>query len=281
MQVRCYSKLPATLVLAVFGFAAAQTSTATAQQPAASAPASSVTLQPYTAPDQSVTVGVPAGWKVTKGEYGVVQMSGPQGESISLGNGLFVKNGPYQPGQKAMGPISLSIPYQTPLGQKYAIIWKEAVAASGDPSGRATLISSRVIPLGKIAECGVFLGSETDKQGSAKFETRFCSLPMDTNGIYKLFWMNARIPDALAAQERTTAEAVLSSYKPSPATLRLLLQPSTPPMPPPNLGAGGGGAGAGMSSAMYASRMADQSATCMDLGVIREVPERKLPDYCQ
>jgi hypothetical protein len=103
---------------------------------------------------------------------------------------------------------------------------------------------------------------------------------MDTNGIYKLFWMNARIPDALAAQERATAEAVLSSYKPSQTTLKLILQPSTPPMPPPNLG-GGGGAGAGMSSAMYAARMADQSATCMDLGVIREVPERKLPDYCQ
>ncbi|HEY1579573.1 MAG TPA: hypothetical protein VGF82_21095 [Terracidiphilus sp.] len=279
MKLRCYSKLSTTLVLAVFGFAAAQTSVATAQQPADS-PSASSALQPYTAPDQSVTVGVPAGWKVTKGQYGVVQMSGPQGEAISLGNGLFVKNGPYQPGQKAMGPISLSIPYQTPLGQKYAIIWKEAAAASGDPSGRATLISSRVIPLGKIAECGVFLGSETDKQGSAKFETRFCSLPMDTNGIYKLFWMNARIPDALAAQERATAEAVLSSYKPSQTTLKLILQPSTPPMPPPNLG-GGGGAGAGMSSAMYAARMADQSATCMDLGVIREVPERKLPDYCQ
>ena len=103
MQVRCYSKLSTTLVLAVFGFAAAQTSTATAQQPAASAPASSVSLQPYTAPDQSVTVGVPAGWKVTKGEYGVVQMSGPQGEAISLGNGLFVKNGPSSPVKRRWG----------------------------------------------------------------------------------------------------------------------------------------------------------------------------------
>ena len=92
-----------------------------------------------------------------------------------------------------MGPISLSIPYQTPLGQKYAIIWKEAVAW-GDPSGRATLISSRVIPLGKIAECGVFLGSETDKQGVCKIRDAVLLVAMDTNGIYKLFWMNARFP---------------------------------------------------------------------------------------
>jgi hypothetical protein len=280
MQVRIESRFWIRSATAALCFTVAATTIAAAQQPAGAAPAPSVSLQPYTAQDQSVTVGVPAGWKVTKGQYGVVQMSGPQGETISLGNGLFVRNAPYQPGQKPMGPISLSIPYQTPLTQKFGIVWKEAAAAAGDPTERGTLISATPIPLGKIAECAVFLGSVTDKQGAGKVEVRFCSLPMDTNGIYKLFWMGARIPDALAAQERATAEAVLNSYKPSPTTLKMILQPSTPPMPSPNLGTGGGGAG-GMSSAMYGERMADQSANCMDLGVIREVPERKLPDYCQ
>ena len=47
--------------------------------------ASSISLQPYTAPDQSVSAGVPSGWKVTKGEQTVVQMTGPQGETIFLG----------------------------------------------------------------------------------------------------------------------------------------------------------------------------------------------------
>jgi len=281
MPVRCNSRFSTVLALTIFGLAIAQTGLASAQQPAAPAPAPPIALQPYTAPDQSVSVGVPAGWKVTKGEYGVVQMSGPQGEAISLGNGLFVKNGPYQPGQKAMGPISFSMPYRATLAQKYAVIWKEAAAQAGDPTERVSVISATPIPLGKVAECAVFLGAQSNKKGSSKFESRFCSLPMDTNGIYKLFWMNATIPDSLAAQERATAEAVLSSYKPSPATLKMILQPSTPPMPPPNFGAVGAGAGGGMSSTMYGERMADQSATCMDLGVIREVPERKLPDYCQ
>lgn len=281
MRVRFESRLAIRFAMAVLCVTVAGTTIAAAQQPNAAAPASSVSLQPYTAPDQSVSVGVPAGWKVTKGQYGVVQMSGPQGENISLGNGLFIRNAPYQPGQKPMGPITLSIPYQTPLTQKFGIVWKEAAAAAGDPTERGTLISATPIPLGKIAECAMFLGSVTDKQGAGKVEVRFCSLPMDTNGIYKLFWMGARIPDALAAQERATAEAVLSSYKPSPTTLKMILQPSTPPMPPPSVGTSGGGAGGGMSSAMYAARMADQSANCMDLGVIREVPERKLPDYCQ
>lgn len=240
--------------------------------------ASPVPLQPYTAPDQSASAGVPAGWKVTKGQYGVIQMSGPRGESISLGNGVFVMNGQFQAGRRSNGPISMTMPYQATLAQKYAMVWQQAAAEGGDPTERASVTSATPIPLGKIAECGIFLGNQTNAKGPSNFESRFCSLPMDTNGIFKLFWMNATIPAALAAQERATAQAVLASYKPSAASLKLILQPATPPMPPPNAG---GAAGSGESSAMYAARMADESSTCMDEGVIREVPERLLPPYCR
>src|SRR5262249_53326016 len=54
-----------------------------AQAPAA---AGAVALKPYTAPDQSASAGVPSGWQVTKGEQTVIQMTGPQGEAIFLGN---------------------------------------------------------------------------------------------------------------------------------------------------------------------------------------------------
>ena len=247
--------------------------------PPAAAAASPIPLQPYTAPDRSASAGVPSGWKVTKGENGVIQMSGSQGEAISLGNGVFAMNGPYQPGRKSSGPISLTMPYQATLAQKFAMIWKEASIEAGDATQQVSIVSATPIPLGKIAQCGVVLGSLTNKNGASKFETRFCSLPMDTNGVFKLFWMNASLPAAVATQERATAEAVLASYTPSPESLKLILQPATPPMPPPMpMGGGGGG---GESSAMYAARMATESSTCMDLGVIREVPERRLPDYCQ
>ena len=99
---------------------------------------------------------------------------------------------------------------------------------------------------------------------------------MDTNGVFKLFWLNAQLPAALAATERATAEAVLRSYKPSMNSLKLLLAPATPPMAPPSVPGGGG-----MSSAEYAERTADQTSTCMDLGVIREEPEWQLPPYCR
>jgi hypothetical protein len=167
----------------------------------------------------------------------------------------------------------MSIPNQATIQQKYAMLWQHAAEVAGGPNPNVVVASATPIPLGKIAMCGVFLGSMTNPQGPQKFESRFCSLAPDTNGFYKLFWMNANIPVNLAAQERATAEAVLASYKISTDSLKLLLKPLTPPIPPPS-------AGPGMSSTMWGERMADQSATCMDEGVIREEPEWKLPSYC-
>jgi hypothetical protein len=274
MQARHGSEFLKFAALAA-GFIAGA-SLATTQQ---SAPAPPTSLQAYKAPDQSAFVGVPAGWKVTKADNAVIQMSGPNGESISLGNGLFVKNGPFQFGQKANGLISMTMPNQATLAQKYAMIWQQAAAAGGDPTERVSVTSATPLPLGNIAQCGIFLGIQTNAKGSSNFESRFCSLPMDTNGIFKLFWMNATLPASVATQERATAEAVLASYKPSTASLKLILQPATPPLPAPGVGAAGGGAIE--SSTMYAERMADESSTCMDEGVIRQEPEWQLPAYCR
>jgi hypothetical protein len=158
------------------------------------------------------------------------------------------------------------------------MIWQQAAATSGQLQPQVKFISATPIPLAKnIAECAVYLGTMTTAQGTNDFESRFCSLPPDPNGIFKLFWMNASIPAALAAQERATAEAVLSSYKLAPATLKILFKPLTQAIPPPTSTGVGGGA---MSSTMYGERMADETANCMDEGVIREEPERDLPSHC-
>ena len=252
-----------------------QTASQNAAQPAAGTAAAK--LAPYTAPDHSASVGVPPGWKVTKGSNAVIQMSGPQGESISLGNGMYVRNGVFQVGQKANGLISMSMPYQATLNQKYVMLWQQAAATSGQPQPQVDFISATPIPFAKtIAECAIYLGTMTTTQGSSKFESRFCSLPLDSGGIFKLFWMNADLPAALATQERATAEAVLASYTVSPANLKLLFQPLTPAKSAaPPAGAGG------MSSALYAEKMADRTSTCMDEGVIRQEPASKLPSYCR
>lgn len=262
--------------MAISGLASLAVTGKTTSQNAAqpSAGAAAAQLQPYTAPDQSASVGVPEGWNVTKGAYGVIQMSGPNGEAISLGNEIVVKDGAFQPGQRANGVIEMSMPNQATIQQKYAMLWQHAAEMVGGPNPNVVITSATPIPLGRIAQCGIFLGSMTNPQGPQKFESRFCSLTPDTNGFYKLFWMHATIPANLAAQERATAEAVLSSYKISADALKALIKPLTPPIPPPSAVQGG------MSSTMWGERMADESATCMDEGVIREEPLRDLPSYC-
>jgi hypothetical protein len=235
-------------------------------------PAPAAKLTPYSAPDKSATVGVPPGWKVTKGANVVIQMSGPQGESISLGNGVFVRNGAFQAGQKASGLISMSMPYQATLNQKYVMLWQQASATSGQPAPQVNIISATPLPIAKaLAECATYLGTMTKSEGTIKFESRFCSLPLDSGGIFKLFWMTAFIPEALAPQERATAEAVFASYQISPASLKILFQPLTPVVRVPPGGGGG----------MPIAPMADHTSECMDLSVIREVPDRLLPSYCR
>jgi len=270
MQVRHGSEFLKFAALAAGFMAGASLATAQAT-PAPPTPA--ISLQTYTASDQSATVGVPAGWKVTKAVYGIITMSGPNGELISLGNTLIVHNGS-QPNQTTM-----TLPYQSTITQKVEAVWKMGVAASGDSTASVSLISAKPIPLGKIAQCGIFLGSQTGAKGAANWEMRFCVMPMDTNGVYKLFWLDAIIPASLAAQERATAEAVLSSYRPSVATLKNLLRPETPPLPP--MGWVPPSGYSGDPSTVYGEETAQESFDCMDEGVIREEPEEDLPAYCQ
>src|SRR5580704_12859378 len=85
---------PKSLLLAIAAFttmtAGCQTKPAPAASAASTTPAaagttSAIALQPYTAPDQSASAGVPAGWQVTSGNQTVIKMTGPQGVSLSLG----------------------------------------------------------------------------------------------------------------------------------------------------------------------------------------------------
>jgi hypothetical protein len=244
---------------------------------AAAGPAPALTT--YTASDQSASVGVPSGWHVTRGANGVIQMSGPQGEDVALGEGIFVQSGPV--GAPVSAPMKFSMPAASKLGQKYMMLWKQAAAAAGQPDPQIKILSARHIPIASgIADCGVVMGSTVMKGQPQKFETQFCSLRPDSGGVYKLVWNHATLPDAQAASERATVEAVMHSYRPSATTIKLWIQPYTQPPPMPMGGAGMPMGGGGMSPGYWGQIGADHSAECMDLGVIREEPEWRLPSYC-
>jgi hypothetical protein len=235
---------------------------------------SSVHLTPWTAADQSVSAGVPDGWKVT-GSESTATVTGPQGESIILGRVYIAHNSSFQPGQKPGGPADLSMPYPTPLGQKLIMIYEQGAALAGKPKPQITFASATPMQVPAVlGQCGRFVASLDGLDQPMKIMGIFCSFPMDAAGFFKNVIFVAQAPAGIAAQEAPIATAVISSYRVPQAMLARKIAPVTAPPPPT------GGGGAGMSSTLWGMKQADIMATCMDEGVIREYGPHQLPQEC-
>lgn len=244
-----------------------------------SAPA--VQLQPYTAPDQSASAGVPAGWKVTQGAQTVIQMTGPQGETVFLGNTMVAKNAAFQLGQRGPNGSDLSMPYATPLAQKFTMIIQQGAVLQGKPSPQVTINSTTPIQFpAAFGQCARLVASATSAQGNNKIMAAMCSLAPDTNGFYKNMMLMAMAPAATAAQSAPTAAAIFQSYQIPAAMLQKKLAPFTLPAPPPSSGGGGKASGGSVSSIIGGEQSADMMATCTDLVLLRDTPKNKLPKEC-
>ena len=250
-----------------------------AQQPATAAAAKpSIQLQPYTAPDQSASAGVPSGWQVTKGAETVIQMTGPQGETVFLGDTIVAKNGPFQAGQRGANGIALSMPYTATLAQKLTMIFQQNAAVSGKPAPQVTFNSATPIQVPPIlGQCGRFVASVSDAKGPMKVMGVYCSFPVDSGGAYKNVMLLAQAPASGAPQSAPIAQAIFQSYRIPPAMLKKKLAPFYAPPPPMPVGGGGGGMN---SSTILGEAGADNSANCFDLSVLRETPTRDLPRSC-
>ncbi len=248
------------------------------QQPdATSAAKPSIQLQPYTAPDQSASAGVPSGWQVTKGQETVIQMTGPQGETLFLGNTIIAQNGAFQAGQRGANGIDISMPYSATLPQKLTMIISQNAAVAGKPAPQVTITSATPIQLPPVlGQCGRFVANASGTPGPAKIMAVYCSLPMDTRGAYKNILLLAQAPADAAAQSAPIAQAVFQSYRIPPAWLQKKLAPFNAPPPPTAVRAGGGM----NSSTILGEAGAENSANCFDLSVLRETPTRDLPRSC-
>jgi hypothetical protein len=238
----------------------------------------SIPLTPYTAPDQTASAGVPAGWKVTKGGQTVIQMAGPKGEIVSLGTTIVARNAAFQPGQRAANGVDLSMPYSAPLAQKLAMVMQQSAAVSGRAVTQYALTSSTPLTLpAALGQCGRFVTSFTNPQGPMKMIAVFCSLPLDAGGLYKNIVLEAQAPAAVAAESAPAAQAIFTSYNIPAAWLQKKLAPVTvvvgSPVRP-------GAATAINGATMNGMIGADVSANCFSLGVLRQTPNYDLPRSC-
>ena len=233
-------------------------------------------LQPYTAPDQSAQAGLPPGWKVTKGAETVIIMTGPNGESITLGLTFVVRNAAFQLGQQPSNGIDLSMPNSASLDQKITMLEQWGASMSNKPDPQVKITSSSPIPVPvQNVQCGRLTGTYNGLTGPAAFGLLMCSLPVDTGGTYKVMFKMAQAPPNIAAQEKALAGAVFASYKVAPGMLQKKLAPHfapPPPMPMPMPMPGVGG--------MMPSMGDSTGSECFDLVVIRETPKYQLPRKC-
>ena len=238
--------------------------------------ADSTALTPYTTPDKSASAGVPAGWHVVRGDSTVIGMTGPNGEKISLGVTAIAKSAPANSAKPPSG-IAFNLPYATRIDQKFLAVWKFASSSHGAAAPDFTITSGTPMHVPAIlGQCARLYGSVVDaSKVPAKFESVICSLPVDFGGAYKNVLLYAQVPATLAAQERSLAEAVMSSYR---IPQQMLAKKLGPFYATPKLAAAGGGSS---MSSIWASQNASQTASdCFDLTVLRETPQYQLPAKC-
>jgi len=244
-----------------------------------------IALQPYTAPDQTASAGIPAGWKVTGAGQTVIRIAGPNGEAVVLGNTVIAHNAAFQLGQRPANGIDLSMPNSAPLDQKLIMILMQGAAVNHKPISKVTINSATAVTLPPaLGQCGRFVASAAFNQGPMKVMAVFCSLPMDAVGNYKTIALMAQAPAVIAEQTAPTAQAIFRSYKiPAPWLQRKLA--------PVDAAAPGGGMAGNAAADIAAANIingetnrmiqgADTGVNCFDLTVLRETPTYLLPRSC-
>jgi hypothetical protein len=268
-----------SIIIGVPAFDSAQ---AQAKPPAAPA-APPVQLQPYTAQDQSVSAGVPSGWKVISAVGGSFNMSGPQGETINFGDVFVAHEGAFQLGQRGPGAALMNMPSSAKLSDKLIMFLQQEQSLSGKPVAQIKFIFATPLQVpANMGQCGMFAVDFTGTATPAKGMGVFCSLPPDTAQMFKLVLLLGTAPSAIAAQTVPTVAAVYNSYKIAPGWLQKMLSPYT-------LAASAApsqGNATAAATQMYLRAMANQQAVidhgfrCADAGILGNGSNWETPREC-
>jgi hypothetical protein len=223
-----------------------------------------VKLQTYTLPDKSASAGVPAGWKAKGGGAGMIVLSGPQDETITLGQIVLAHDGPFQVGQKGPDGASITMPSSAKLSNKLLMIFEQTAAINGEAAPQIKFLYGSLLQVpAAMGQCGVFVVSNSTSQVNAM--GILCSLPVDSGKFFKNILIIGAAPTAAAAQTAPTVLAVFKSYRIAPGWSQKILAPFMSP-------AAGGPSTQEIvesyTSSMMQQRAIDIGAQCTDAGII-------------
>jgi F0F1-type ATP synthase membrane subunit c/vacuolar-type H+-ATPase subunit K len=213
-----------SIVIGVPAFVSAQAPAKPSTAPAAPP----VKLQSYTLPDKSASAGVPAGWKVKGGGAGMIVMSGPEGETITLGQIVLAHDGAFQVGQKGPDGAAIVMPNSATLSNKLLMIFQQSAAANGESAPQIKFISGGLLQVpAAMGQCGVFAVSNGTTQVDAM--GILCSLPEDAGQFFKNILIIGAVPEAFASKDAPTVFAVLKSYTIAPGWTQKIFAPFMSP----------------------------------------------------
>lgn len=181
-------------------------------------------LHRYTAPDQSVSVSLPDGFKVTTAAGGTINAEGANGEVVVIGGGFNAMDTRNPRVQQTMRIVqqgglrntvyakALYYPYGGDPGRTYADLLNMLRQRNGLPA--ATIEVAQETPVG--GNCAHLVGRSDLKDGAGvrEFSIIFCiGREQPVSGIYGNTIYGTAVPVALAAKERATMGAVLASFE--------------------------------------------------------------------
>jgi len=193
--------------------------------PAGAAPASNGPLHTVTAPDNSASVTVPAGWSVDKSSFdGALILHGANGEMLAL---MRQKAGidPTNAWQRRMAaaryqvytPGSVLYAFRGDPAKEFAPLLQAWLQADGEASAQIQVQTSQAMPTAQGTYCASATGQLSPSGGSAiAFTSEVCAtMPDPQYGVYKTTLTLILIPLSLGNQDQNLVKAIILSYKPN------------------------------------------------------------------
>jgi hypothetical protein len=196
-------------------------------QPAPQQPPANGQPTPYTTPDGTTSIQVPAGWKVAQGNAGLIILQGSQpGEAAVLGRIIGAHNAPYVAGQAGPDNTEMTMPYAAGFEDKVAMMVDRLQVINGLPIPQGSVTSATPIPVPRnLGVCGRFTGNMTSPDGNLVAAGILCSMPLENAGDFKNFFTLIQVPATESATFPALTQQVLSSYTVQLTYLQTLLKP--------------------------------------------------------
>jgi hypothetical protein len=190
-------------------------------------------LRPFRLPDNSATMMLADGWRVSpQSGGGTILAQGPHGETVALGFPYLAHNsndprtaqatrfGQSAAGRNTIYAKNLVAPYGAELGRTFTELNAQAQRVGSPAVASVQLEQAQPVRSSYGgARCAILSGTSSGSGGQQKVEGTFCQSGMDGSGGFMNLANLAFVPSELASRERATVLAMLGSFQANSAVV--------------------------------------------------------------